>query len=90
MGSPAARIGDPTVHGGAVAAGFPTVIIGNMPASRIGDMHACPMFTGPVPHVGGPFVLGSFTVLTGFSPQSRMGEKLNKHPACFSTKLKLS
>lgn len=24
------------------------------PAARITDMHACPMTTGPVPHVGGP------------------------------------
>src|SRR5580704_8822754 len=76
MGSPAARIGDPTAHGGVVGIGCPTVIIGNMPASRIGDMHACPMVTVVVPHVGGPFVLGSFTVLTGFSPQSRVGDAL--------------
>jgi uncharacterized Zn-binding protein involved in type VI secretion len=27
-----------------------------MPAARITDMHVCPMFTGPVPHVGGPVV----------------------------------
>jgi uncharacterized Zn-binding protein involved in type VI secretion len=76
MGSPAARIGDPTVHGGAVVVGFPTVIIGNMPASRIGDMHACPQVTIVVPHVGGPFILGSFTVTTGFQPQSRVGDAL--------------
>jgi uncharacterized Zn-binding protein involved in type VI secretion len=76
MGTPAARIGDPTMHGGAVVVGFPTVIIGNMPASRIGDMHACPQVTVVVPHVGGPFILGSFTVLTGFSPQSRVGDML--------------
>lgn len=25
-----------------------------MPASRITDMHVCPMVTGIVPHVGGP------------------------------------
>ncbi|MEI6486831.1 MAG: PAAR domain-containing protein [Sphingomonadales bacterium] len=41
------------------------------PASRITDMHVCPMFTGPVPHVGGPIVLGCFTVLTGMLPQAR-------------------
>lgn len=43
-----------------------------MPASRIGDMHVCPAFTGPVPHIGGPIVLGCFTVLTGSIPQARM------------------
>ncbi|MFM7131881.1 MAG: PAAR domain-containing protein [bacterium] len=27
-----------------------------LPAARITDMHTCPMFTGPVPHVGGPIL----------------------------------
>lgn len=44
------------------------------PASRITDMHVCPMFTGPVPHVGGPIILGCFTVLTGMLPQARVGD----------------
>jgi len=44
------------------------------PAARITDMHVCPMFTGPVPHVGGPIVLGCFTVLTGELPQARVGD----------------
>jgi uncharacterized Zn-binding protein involved in type VI secretion len=39
-------------------------------------MHVCPMFTGPVPHVGGPVVLGCFTVLTGKVPQARVGDML--------------
>ena len=75
-GLPAARIGDPTVHGGIVTVGCPTVIIGGKPASRIGDMHTCPMVTVLVPHVGGPFVLGSFTVIVGGSPQSRQTDML--------------
>jgi uncharacterized Zn-binding protein involved in type VI secretion len=74
MGSPAARLGDPTVHGGAIAEGCATVIIGNQPAARIGDMHACPLLTGTVPHVGGPLVLGSFSVMVGNMPQSRVGD----------------
>jgi uncharacterized Zn-binding protein involved in type VI secretion len=44
-----------------------------MLAARIGDMHVCPMFTGPVPHVGGPIALGVFTVLTGKMPQAVVG-----------------
>jgi uncharacterized Zn-binding protein involved in type VI secretion len=76
MGSPAARLGDPTVHGGAIVLGFPQVVIGNQLAARITDMHACPAFNGPVPHVGGPLILGSFTVLAGFMPQSRVGDAL--------------
>ena len=43
-----------------------------MPAARVTDMHACPMFTGPVPHVGGPILPpGAVTVLTGSLPQAR-------------------
>ena len=26
------------------------------PAARVTDMHACPMVTGVVPHVGGPIL----------------------------------
>lgn len=44
-----------------------------MLAARIADPHVCPMFTGPVPHVGGPIALGCFTVLTGMMPQSTVG-----------------
>lgn len=38
-----------------------------MPAARITDMHVCPMFTGPVPHVGGPVVVpgGPTTLIVG-------------------------
>lgn len=77
VGFPAARIGDSTAHGGVVTTGFPTVLIGGKPASRITDMHTCPMVNpGPVPHVGGPFITGAFNVLTGFMPQSRVTDKL--------------
>ena len=74
MTKPAARMGDPTTHGGVIVMGFPTVLIGGQPAARMGDMHTCPMFTGPVHHVGGPIVLGSFTVLIGGQPAARMGD----------------
>ena len=76
MGMPACTITSQTAHGGVVTVGFPTVLIGNMPASRIGDLHVCPMATGPVPHVGGPFILGSPTVLVGNMPQSRVPDQL--------------
>ena len=42
------------------------------PASRITDMHVCPMFTLLVPHIGGPIALGCFTVLTGMLPQAQV------------------
>lgn len=76
MGMPACTITSQTAHGGVVMVGFPQVLIGMMPASRIGDMHVCPMVTGIVPHVGGPFVLGSMTVLVGMMPQSRVTDQL--------------
>lgn len=44
------------------------------PASRISDMHVCPMVTGVVPHVGGPIAMGMPTVLTGMLPQARVGD----------------
>jgi len=43
------------------------------PAARATDMHVCPMFTGPVPHVGGPCLPGgNVTVLIGNMPAVRM------------------
>jgi uncharacterized Zn-binding protein involved in type VI secretion len=43
------------------------------PAARITDMHVCPMFTGPVPHVGGPIMPpGAVTVLIGKLPAARV------------------
>jgi uncharacterized Zn-binding protein involved in type VI secretion len=76
MGMPACTITSQTAHGGVVILGFPQVLIGMLPASRITDMHTCPMVTGIVPHVGGPFILGSPTVLVGMMPQSRVTDTL--------------
>ncbi len=48
------------------------------PASRLTDMHTCPMVTPgvpPIPHVGGPIIgPGAPVVLTGGLPQSVMGD----------------
>ena len=45
------------------------------PAARITDMHVCPLVNpGPVPHVGGPVVMGSPNVMIGFMPAARMGD----------------
>lgn len=76
MGTPACTITSQTAHGGIVTVGFPTVLIGFLPASRIGDLHVCPMVTGIVPHVGGPFILGSPTVIVGEMPQSHVTNQL--------------
>ena len=53
---PAARVGDPTGHPGVLAPpGVPTVLIGGLPAARMGDLAGC----------GAPIVLGAPTVLIG-------------------------
>ena len=45
------------------------------PASRLTDMHVCPMVTGVVPHVGGPISApGCPTVLIGGMPAARVGD----------------
>ena len=77
---PAARISDmhtcpmatpgtpPVPHiGGPIAAGLPTVVIGFMPAARVGDMAVC---------VGPPDVvaMGSATVIVGGRPAARIGD----------------
>ena len=78
MGKPAARLTDPTAHGGTIVGpGVPTVLIGKMPAATMGDNHLCPMMTPatpPIPHVGGPITLGSTGVFIGKKPAARMGD----------------
>jgi len=81
MGQPAARITDmhvcpmvtpgvppiPHVGGPILPPGGVTVLIGGLPAARVGDMAVC---------VGPPDViaLGSFTVLIKGQPAARMGD----------------
>jgi len=45
------------------------------PATRISDMHVCPMVDGVKPHVGGPILgPGSPTVLIGKVPAARVSD----------------
>lgn len=45
------------------------------PAARVTDMHVCPMFSGLVPHVGGPVIPPcAITVITGNMIQARIGD----------------
>lgn len=47
------------------------------PAARISDMHVCPLFNGPVPHVGGPIIgPGAATVLIGGVPAAVVGDSV--------------
>lgn len=79
MGKPAARLTDmhvcpmstgpvPHVGGPIVSMGAPTVIIGGLPAARVGDMATC---VGPPDFIAPP---GAPTVLIGGMPAARMGD----------------
>ncbi len=57
----------PHVGGPILPAGCPTVLIGNLPAARVGDLCTC---VGPPDSI----VLGSVTVLIGGMPAARMGD----------------
>ncbi len=81
MSKPAARITDmhvcpmmtpavppiPHVGGPILPPGCPTVLIGGMPAARVGDMAVC---VGPPDSI----ILGSSTVLIGNMPAARAGD----------------
>ena len=72
---PAARVGDPTAHPGAITGpGVPTVLIGGRPAAAVGDMHSCAMPPLAGPHPPTPFPKGSATVLIGGRPALRIGD----------------
>ena len=73
----AARVGDLTSHGTPLGPGPGSfnVLIGGQPAWRGGsDVHACPLVSGVVPHVGGVVAVGSFTVLINSLPAARQGD----------------
>jgi uncharacterized Zn-binding protein involved in type VI secretion len=58
----------PVPHvGGPIVTGFPTVMIGSMPAARIGDVATC---VGPPDAIA----VGSATVIIGGMPAARMGD----------------
>ena len=57
----------PHVGGPVLPPGEPTVMIGGMPAARVGDMLIC---TGPPDTI----VMGSSTVMIGGAPAARMGD----------------
>jgi len=79
MGKPAARVSDLTSHGTPLGPGpgSPTVLIGGLPAWRAGvDTHACPLFTGVVPHAVGMVAVGSTSVLIGGFPAARQGDQI--------------
>ena len=57
----------PHVGGPIIGPGYPTVLIGKLPAARVGDMAVC---VGPPDSI----VEGSATVMIGGMPAARMGD----------------
>ena len=57
----------PHVGGAVLPPGTVTVLIGNIPAARVGDLCFC---TGPPDSI----IIGSSTVLIGGMPAARMGD----------------
>jgi uncharacterized Zn-binding protein involved in type VI secretion len=57
----------PHIGGPVIPPGCPTVLIGGMPAARVGDMLTC---IGPPDSI----VMGSSTVLIGGAPAARLGD----------------
>jgi uncharacterized Zn-binding protein involved in type VI secretion len=57
----------PHVGGPVLPPGCPTVMIGGLPAARVGDMATC---TGPPDTI----VMGSTTVMIGGMPAARLGD----------------
>jgi len=57
----------PHVGGPVLPAGCPTVLIGGLPAARVGDLCTC---VGPPDSI----IMGSATVLIGGMPAARMGD----------------
>lgn len=75
---PAARFLDPTAHGTPLqpGPGSPNVLIGGMPAWRVGaDTMVCPI-ADPKPHGGAPVPVGSSTVMINGMPAARMGDPI--------------
>jgi uncharacterized Zn-binding protein involved in type VI secretion len=73
---PAARVGDPTSHPGAVLPpGVPTVLIGGLPAAVVGNPTVCTMPPPAGPHGVTPILPpGAPTVLIGGRPAARVGD----------------
>jgi uncharacterized Zn-binding protein involved in type VI secretion len=70
MSRPAARVGDLTVTGDPIMGpGAPTVLIGGLPAARMGEI-----VTGPA--CSGSITIASATVLIGGQPAARVGDQV--------------
>lgn len=81
---PAARLGDPTAHGGTVgppranAVAVASVLIGGKPAAVTGSQHLCPVPVHAALSSGNVLLPGpptSGVVLIGGLPAARVGDK---------------
>ena len=82
---PAAPVPTPVAHPALpltiVSPGVPTVLIGGMPASVLGDQTTPCLLPGCVPGGPGVIVKGSASVLIGARPAARVND-LTSHPVC--------
>ncbi len=82
-GMPAARITDLHAHGGIlIGPGCPKVLIGGLPAIRMTDQVACPVWDGLVPHVSGMVLKGSSKVLIAGLPAARVSDPVGPPSNC--------
>jgi len=71
----AARSGDLTMHGGALAGpGCLSVLIGGKPAACLADVQVCPIVDGVKPHAAGPIVKACPSVWIGGRMAARLGD----------------
>ena len=83
---PAAPIPTPVPHPAlplAIIKASPTVLIGKMPAARLGDTSMPCMLPGCVPGGMGIITLGSTSVFINKMPAARIND-LTTHPACIA------
>jgi len=71
----AARTGDTSNHGGTIVGpGNPTVLIGGMPATVLGDMHICSLPPNSHQPTASAFIGGSSSVMIGGMPAVRTSD----------------
>lgn len=70
MGSPVARLGDKSSHGGRIITGADRTLVNGKPAARKGDLHSCPIDGHGVTSINS----GSRGVLVEGQPVARVGD----------------
>lgn len=77
MSKAAARVGDPTSHGGVIVTGSANVFVNGRPAATAASKHVCPMATPPPvkPHIGGGAAMKRGAVFINGKPAVCVGDE---------------